>query len=147
MPQVGARAVEGYGAKVIECEPTQVAREAAAARVVDEEGATFIAPYDDPRIIAGQGTTFLEVHEQLEEFDALVVPLGGGGLLSGMALAARALRPDLHIIGIEPELADDARESLEVGRIVPQRPPRTICDGLRTSPSPFPLWVVTPPTC
>ena len=132
-PGVKRRAVEGYGAKVIECEPTQDARETAAARIVDEEGATFIAPYDDPRIIAGQGTAFLELHEQVDELDALVVPLGGGGLLSGMTLAARALRPDLHIIGIEPELADDARESLEVGHIVPQRPPRTVCDGLRTS--------------
>ncbi|MEE2681172.1 MAG: pyridoxal-phosphate dependent enzyme [Planctomycetota bacterium] len=132
-PGVKRRAVEEYGAKVIECEATQDAREAAAARIVDEEGATFIAPYDDPRIIAGQGTTFLELHEEVQELDALVVPLGGGGLLSGMALAARALRPDLHIIGVEPELADDARESIEVGHIVPQRPPRTICDGLRTS--------------
>ena len=132
-PGVKRRAVEGYGARVIECEPTQEAREAAAERVVEEDGATFIAPYDDARIIAGQGTTFLELHEQVEQLDALVVPLGGGGLLSGMALAARALRPNLHIIGIEPELADDARESIEVGHIVPQRPPRTVCDGLRTS--------------
>lgn len=132
-PGVKRRAVEGYGARVIECEPTQQAREEAAAKVVEAEGANFIAPYDDPRIIAGQGTTFLELHEQVEHLDALVVPLGGGGLLSGMALAARALRPDLHIIGIEPELADDARESIELGRIVPQRPPRTVCDGLRTS--------------
>ena len=132
-PGVKRRAVEGYGAHVIECEPTQDAREAAAARVVDEQGATFIAPYDDPRIIAGQGTTFLELHEQVEKLDALVVPLGGGGLLSGMAIAARALRPELHIIGIEPELADDAKESIEVGHIVAQRPPRTVCDGLRTS--------------
>ena len=132
-PRVKRRAVEEYGGRVIECEPSQQAREEGAARVMEEEGAVFIPPYDDPRIIAGQGTTFLELDQQVGELDALVVPLGGGGLLSGMALAARALRPDLHIIGVEPELADDARESIELGRIVPQRPPRTICDGLRTS--------------
>ena len=132
-PGVKRRAVEGYGAKIIECDPTQEAREQGAKQVVAGDGATFIAPYDDPRIIAGQGTTFLELFEDEPRIDALLVPLGGGGLLSGMALAASELAPDMTIIGVEPELADDAVESLRVGHIVPQRPPRTIADGLRTS--------------
>ena len=132
-PRVKRSAVEGYGAVVVECEPTQEARERNARMIVEREGATFISPYDDHRIIAGQGTTYLELHEQVAELDALIVPLGGGGLLSGMSIAARALNPNIRIIGVEPELADDAAESVRIGRIVPQRPPRTIADGLRTS--------------
>jgi threonine dehydratase len=132
-PRVKRAAVEGYGATVVECEPTQEAREHNARVIVERDGATFISPYDDHRIIAGQGTTYLELHEQVADLDALIVPLGGGGLLSGMSIAARALNPDIRIIGVEPELADDAAESLRTGRIVPQRPPRTIADGLRTS--------------
>ena len=132
-PEVKRRAVEGYGARIIQCDPTQDAREEGAARIVSEEGATFIAPYDDFRIIAGQGTTFLEIHEEQPDLDALLVPLGGGGLLSGIALAAAELAPGTRIIGVEPTLADDAVESLAVGHVVPQRPPRTIADGLRTS--------------
>ena len=132
-PRVKRSAVEGYGAFVVECEPTQEARERNARMIVEREGATFISPYDDHRIIAGQGTTYLELHEQVADLDALIVPLGGGGLLSGMSIAARALNPDIRIIGVEPELADDAAESVRIGRIVPQRPPRTIADGLRTS--------------
>lgn len=132
-PGVKRRAVEGYGAKIIECDPTQEARERGADEVVQRDGAAFIAPYDDARIIAGQGTTFLEVFEDEPQLDALIVPLGGGGLLSGMALAAKELAPDVTVFGVEPELADDAVESLRVGHIVPQRPPRTIADGLRTS--------------
>ncbi|HAW96278.1 MAG TPA: serine dehydratase [Phycisphaerales bacterium] len=132
-PRVKRSAVEGYGAVVVECEPTQEARERNARMIVEREGATFISPYDDHRIIAGQGTTYLELHEQVADLDALIVPLGGGGLLSGMSIAARALNPNIRIIGVEPELADDAAESVRIGRIVPQRPPRTIADGLRTS--------------
>ena len=132
-PRVKRSAVEGYGAVVVECEPTQEARERNARLIVEREGATFISPYDDHRIIAGQGTTYLELHEQVAELDALIVPLGGGGLLSGMSIAARAMNPNIRIIGVEPELADDAAESVRIGRIVPQRPPRTIADGLRTS--------------
>lgn len=132
-PRVKRAAVEGYGATVVECEPTQDAREHNAKVIVERDGATFISPYNDHRIIAGQGTTYLELHEQVADLDALIVPLGGGGLLSGMSIAARALNPDIRIIGVEPQLADDAAESLRTGRIVPQRPPRTIADGLRTS--------------
>ncbi len=132
-PRVKRAAVEGYGATVVECEPTQEAREHNAKVIVERDGATFISPYNDHRIIAGQGTTYLELHEQVADLDALIVPLGGGGLLSGMSIAARALNPDIRIIGVEPQLADDAAESLRTGRIVPQRPPRTIADGLRTS--------------
>ena len=132
-PVVKRRAVDGYGATVVECDPTQEARETNARKVMESTGATFVSPYDDPRVISGQGTTFLELDEQVPDLDAVVVPVGGGGMMSGIALAARALKPSIRIIGVEPELADDAIESLRTGRIVPQRPPRTIADGLRTS--------------
>lgn len=132
-PAVKRRAVEGYGATVIECDPSQEARESEARRVIETTGATFVSPYDDPRVIAGQGTAFLELVDQAPDLDAVVVPVGGGGMMSGVAIAARALRPGIRIIGVEPELADDAIESVRTGRIVPQRPPRTIADGLRTS--------------
>ncbi len=132
-PAVKRRAVEGYGATVVECDPTQEAREENARKVMETTGATFVSPYDDPRVISGQGTTFLELDEQAPDLDAVLVPVGGGGMMSGIALAARALKPSMRIIGVEPELADDAIESVRTGRIVPQRPPRTIADGLRTS--------------
>ena len=132
-PVVKRRAVEGYGATVVECDPTQEAREENARKVMETTGATFVSPYDDPRVISGQGTTFLELDEQVPDLDAVLVPVGGGGMMSGIALAARALKPSMRIIGVEPELADDAIESVRTGRIVPQRPPRTIADGLRTS--------------
>lgn len=132
-PVVKRRAVEEYGATIIECDPSQEARERNAEEVMRRDGATFISPYDDVRIIAGQGTTFLEFFEDAPDLDALVVPLGGGGLLSGMALTCKALAPNTTVIGVEPALADDAVESLKVGHIVPQRPPTTIADGLRTS--------------
>ena len=132
-PVVKRRAVEDYGATVVECDPTQEARESGARAIIEETGATFVSPYDDPMVISGQGTTFLELHEELPDLDAVLVPIGGGGMMSGIALAARALAPSIRVIGIEPELADDAVESVQTGRIVPQRPPRTIADGLRTS--------------
>ena len=132
-PVVKRRAVEEYGATVVECDPTQEARETAAREIMERTGATFVSPYDDPMVISGQGTTFLELHEEVPDLDAVVVPIGGGGMMSGIALAARALVPSMRVIGVEPELADDAVESMRTGRIVPQRPPRTIADGLRTS--------------
>ena len=132
-PVVKRKAVEGYGARVVECDPSQEARESGARRVIEESGATFVSPYDDPMVISGQGTTFLELHADVPDLDAVIVPVGGGGMMSGVALAARALAPSIRIIGVEPALADDAVESMRTGRIVPQRPPRTVADGLRTS--------------
>lgn len=130
---VKRRAVEGYGARVIECEPNLAAREATAAQVQQETGAAFVHPYDDARVIAGQGTAALELLEDVAELDAIIAPVGGGGLLSGSCITARALRPTLRLFAAEPAGADDAARSLRAGRFLPQTEPRTIADGLLTS--------------
>jgi threonine dehydratase len=132
-PSVKRRAVEGYGARVFPCEPTLEAREAEAARVARETGATLLPPFDHADVIAGQGTLALELLEQAPKLDAIVAPLGGGGLLSGIAIAAKALRPELRVYGAEPEAADDAARSKAAGQLVPVGDARTIADGLRTS--------------
>ncbi len=126
------RAVEGYGAQIIDCEPKLEAREATAQRVVEETGGIFVHPYDHPRIIAGQGTVALEIFEQVGPLDAIIAPVGGGGLLSGVAMAATEVIPGIRVFGAEPEGADDAARSLAAGELVPQLAPRTIADGLRT---------------
>jgi threonine dehydratase/serine racemase len=130
---VKRQAVEGYGAHVIDCEPTLAAREATAVRVQQETGAIFIHPYDDSWIIAGQGTAALELLEQVPALDAVVAPVGGGGLLSGTCIAARAVSPKTRLFAAEPRGADDAARSLAAGRLIPQTNPQTIADGLRAS--------------
>lgn len=132
-PSVKIAAVRGYGANITFCEPEQTAREAAVADVIRATGATLIHPYNDERIIAGQGTAAIELLEDAPDLDAVLAPVGGGGLLSGTAIAVRSLRPQTRVIGCEPALADDAARSMRKGRIVPARPPITIADGLRTS--------------
>jgi threonine dehydratase len=126
-------AVRAYGGIVIECEPTLAARESCLEQVVEQTGAHVIHPYDDDRIIAGQGTVGLEICDQLAEFDAVVVPVGGGGLLAGVATAIKSLRPGIEVIAAEPAGADDAFRSFGLGYWVPQENPRTIADGLLTS--------------
>ncbi len=132
-PEVKKRAVAGYGAEITFCEPTLAAREAAAAGVIERTGATMIHPYDNFYIIAGQGTAAMELLGELPDPDAVLVPVGGGGLLSGSAIAIRHLAPAAKIYGAEPLLADDAARSLRTGTIQPALPPRTIADGLLTS--------------
>lgn len=131
-PAVKRDAVAGYGAVIHPCEPTLAAREETAARVVAETGATFVHPYDDARVIAGQGTAALELLEDVPDLDAVVAPVGGGGLMSGTCLAVRALRPKALLFGAEPAGADDAARSLAAGRRIPQTAPDTVADGLRT---------------
>lgn len=126
-------AVASYGAHVVECEPTLAAREATLAEVVASTGATFVHPYNDPRVIAGQGTAALELCSEVHGLDAILAPVGGGGLLSGTALAVTGCSPHAAVWGAEPRGADDAFRSLREGRIVPSLDPRTIADGLRTS--------------
>jgi threonine dehydratase/serine racemase len=137
MPRTAAavkrRAVEEYGGRVIPCEPTLQARTATAAAVQAETGATLIHPYDHPDVIAGQGTVALELLDQVPDLDAVVAPVGGGGLLSGICVAARSLRPSLRLFAAEPAGADDAARSLAAGRLIPQTGPHTIADGLLTS--------------
>ena len=132
-PSVKKAAIARYGAEIVFCEPTLAAREAALAEVVDRTGAIFIPPYNDYRVICGQATAALELCEQVPDLEAVVTPVGGGGLLSGTALAAAALRPGIRILAGEPEGADDAFRSLKAGEILPMITPRTIADGLKTS--------------
>jgi threonine dehydratase len=124
-------AVRAYGGQVTLCEPTVAAREAEAARIVAETGAVFIHPYDDPDVIAGQGTIALELLEQVPQLQWLLCPIGGGGLTSGLAVAAKALRPDIRIVAVEPAGADDAYRSFHSGVLAPPAPTATIADGLR----------------
>ena len=132
-PEVKKRAVAGYGAEITFCEPTLAAREAAAAEVIERTGATMIHPYDNYYIIAGQGTAAMELLEELPYPDAVLAPVGGGGLLSGSAIATRHMTPSAKIYGAEPLLADDAARSLRTCVIQPALPPQTIADGLLTS--------------
>jgi threonine dehydratase len=126
-------AVERCGATVTWCEPTLAARERAAAGVIAATGAVMVHPYDDLRVMAGQATAGVELLEQAPELDLLLCPVGGGGLLSGIAVAARTLHPEVRVIGVEPEGADDAARSLRAGCIVACARPETIADGLRAT--------------
>lgn len=126
-------AVVGYGARVIDCEPTLAARESSADAVIAETSATFIHPYDNPDVIAGQGTAALELLDQCGPLDAIVTPVGGGGLLGGTCIAAKGLNPAIRLFAAEPLGADDAARSKAAGRLIPQTAPNTIADGLLTS--------------
>lgn len=132
-PEVKKAAVKGYGAEVIFCEPTLEARESTLAEVVKRTGAHIVHPYDDYRIITGQATAAMEILETLEDLDILMAPVGGGGLLSGTALAAHYFRPGLQVIAAEPKGADDACRSFKAGKLIPSKNPQTIADGLLTS--------------
>jgi threonine dehydratase len=132
-PDVKKAAVAGYGGKITFCEPTVQARESTLASVVEETRSVVIHPYNDERVIAGQGTAALELLEDVPDLDVILAPVGGGGLLSGTAIAGTELKPGIRIIGGEPELADDAYRSIQTGEIVPSTNPKTIADGLLTS--------------
>jgi threonine dehydratase len=133
-PHIKKNAVKSYGGEIIFCGNTQADRETAAAEVQTRTGATFIHPYNDLRVIAGQGTCAKELVEDTPNLDYVLAPVSGGGLLAGTALAATSMNPHIKVIGCEPEEADDAFRSLRDGTIYPAiTPPRTICDGLRTS--------------
>ena len=136
------RAVEGYGARIIYCEPTQAGREAALQKYVDATGATVVHPYNDAAIMAGQGTAALELHAEVPDLDVVLAPLGGGGLLSGTAVATRGLRPGAKVYGAEPLGADDAWRSLQAGHIVPVARPDTVADGLRATIGPLTFEVI-----
>lgn len=132
-PRPKRAAVEGYGATVHLCEPTLDAREETAARVVRETGGVFVPPYDHPDVIAGQGTIALELVEQIEGLDAVIAPVGGGGMVSGIALALRELAPHVRVFAAEPSGADDAFRSKASGERVLRHEPHTIADGLKTT--------------
>jgi len=132
-PLAKRAAVERQGAHITLCEPTLAARERAAAAVIARTGAVLVHPYDDLSVMAGQGTVGAELLEQVPDLELLLAPVSGGGLLSGIAVAAKTLRPSLRVIGVEPAGADDAQRSLRAGRIVPCERPDTIADGLRAT--------------
>jgi threonine dehydratase len=129
-PKVKVRAVEGYGGRIVFCEPNQRAREAACARVIEETGATLIHPFENEHVIAGQGTAAVELMEDVPDLDFVLCPVGGGGLLCGTAVAVKAMRPGTKVIATEPAGADDAAESFQQGKLVYQEKKNTIADGL-----------------
>lgn len=132
-PQVKKDAVAGYGGQITFCQPTLEARESTMERIRLETGATVVHPYDNERVIAGQGTAALELLTEIPDLDVVIAPVGGGGLLSGTSIAAKGLKPGIRVIAAEPELADDAYRSMQAGKIVPSVNPKTIADGLLTS--------------
>jgi len=132
-PAIKKAAVAGYGGRISFCEPTLEAREKTLERIAMESGAAVVHPYNDERVIAGQGTSALEFMQQCPDMDAVIAPVGGGGLLSGTSIAAKSLKPGIRVIAGEPEQADDAFRSMREGRILPSVKPTTIADGLLTS--------------
>ncbi len=132
-PAVKKAAVENYGGNITFCEPTLTARETTLAEIVEATGAKFIHPFNDERVIAGQATIGKEILEQCPPLDMVVAPVGGGGLLSGIAFSMTALSPRIKVIAAEPAMADDAYQSFKTGKLVTSVNPQTICDGLLTS--------------
>lgn len=130
-PQAKKDAVRGYGGRVVECEPSTSSREAVFAEVVAETGAEFVHPYNDPRVIAGQATCSAEMLEQIDALDAVIAPIGGGGMVSGTCLTLSNLAPQVKIYAAEPLNADDAARSFRAGYIIADDAPETIADGLK----------------
>ncbi len=132
-PRVKLAAARAYGAHVVTCAPTQAAREQEAERIVRETGAVFVDSHDDPLVIAGQGTAAVELLNDAGTLDAVLVPVGGGGLISGTAIAVHHLSPTTRVIGVEPAGADDAYRGMRAGKRITNFVPNTVADGLRTS--------------
>lgn len=130
-PQAKKDAVKGYGGIITECEPSTTSREAVFARVQAETGGNFVHPYNDPRVIAGQGTCSRELIEQTDGLDMVVAPIGGGGMISGTCLTLSNIAPEVQIVAAEPEQADDACRSFKAGHIIADDAPVTIADGLK----------------
>ena len=131
--KVKIRAVEGYGAHVVFCEPTEDSREIKCAEVINRTAATLIHSFENEYVVAGQGTAAMELLEDIPNLDVVMCPVGGGGLLSGTAIAAKSMRPQIKVIAIEPENADDAAQSFRAGRRLVTEKNFTIADGLRTN--------------
>jgi threonine dehydratase len=132
-PQVKINATKDYGAKIVFCENNLISRTETTKKLISEGGYTLIHPYDNDNIIYGQGTAALELIKEVGNLDIVIAPLGGGGLLSGTAIATKGLLQGSKVYGVEPEIADDALRSLKAGYIIPSDYPNTIADGLRTS--------------
>ncbi|MBK9601163.1 MAG: pyridoxal-phosphate dependent enzyme [Anaerolineales bacterium] len=132
-PSVKKEAVAGYGGQITFCEPTLAARESTMEGIRQKTGATVVHPYNNEKVIAGQGTAAMELLEDIPDLDVIIVPVGGGGLLSGTSIAAVGIKKGIRIIAGEPEMADDAFRSMQAGKIIPSENPKTIADGLLTS--------------
>ena len=132
-PKVKIQAVEGYRANITLCEPTLKARRETLEKIAEKTGAYVVHPFNEPKVIAGQGTCAMEMIEDIGDLDAICAPVGGGGLMSGTCIAARSMLPNVRLFGAEPKGADDAYQSLKKGKLIPQNNPKTICDGLLTS--------------
>ena len=132
-PQVKKNAVAGYGGQITFCEPTLEARESTMEGIRLSTGATVVHPYDNEKVIAGQGTAALELLEDVPDLDVIIAPVGGGGLLSGTSIAATETKKGIRVIAAEPEMADDAFRSMQAGKIIPSVNPKTVADGLLTS--------------
>jgi threonine dehydratase len=132
-PEIKKKAVRGYGGEITFCEPTLQARESTLQNLVNKNGITVIHPYNNQKVIAGQGTSALELMNEIQGLDLVMCPVGGGGLLSGTALSVKALSPGCRVIAAEPAGADDAFRSFHAGYIIPSVNPKTIADGLLTS--------------
>ncbi|MBR9883439.1 MAG: pyridoxal-phosphate dependent enzyme [Oceanospirillales bacterium] len=130
-PQAKKDAVIGYGGKIVECEPSTSSREATFAEVVAQSGAEFVHPYNDPRVIAGQATCSKELLSQVENLDAVIAPIGGGGMISGTCLTLSTIAPQVKIYAAEPLNADDAARSFRAGHIIADDAPETVADGLK----------------
>ena len=131
--KVKIRAVQAYGAEVVFCEPTEQSREFECAEVINKTGATMIHSFENEHVIAGQGTAAMELLEDVPDLDVIMCPVGGGGLLSGTAIAAKSMRPEIKVIAVEPQNADDAAQSFHAGRRLVTEKKFTIADGLRTN--------------
>jgi threonine dehydratase len=131
--KVKVRAVESYGARIVFCETTEAARESACADVIAKTGATLIHSFENEDVIAGQGTAAMELLEDVPGVDLVMCPVGGGGLLSGTAVAAKSMRPKIKVIAVEPANADDTAQSFRAGRLIRTEKKFTIADGLRTN--------------
>ena len=132
-PETKKMAVASYGGEITFCEPTLTARESALEQLVKRTGAAVIHPYNNFQVISGQGTAAKELLEEVPSLDMILVPVGGGGLLSGTAIAGKTLKPGIRVIAAEPEMANDAFQSFRCGYIVPSNNPKTVADGLLTS--------------
>lgn len=141
-PAPKKRAIEGFGAKIVFCAPTVQARESTTNELIAKHGFELVHPYDDDRVIAGQGTAAKELIEEIGHFDIVMSPTGGGGLLSGTSISVRHLLPGAKVFGGEPKGADDAYRSFTSGALVTEQTPKTICDGLRTTLSPRTLAII-----
>ncbi len=130
-PDAKKAAVRGYGGIITECEPSTTSREEVFAQVQAQTGGDFVHPYNDPRVIAGQGTCSREFLEQTDGLDMMIAPIGGGGMISGTCLTLSHLAPEVQIIASEPENADDAYRSFKAGHIIADDAPQTIADGLK----------------